>query len=92
MQWEALKADKSVARDEGGPPGSRLRLAIPSWIVGKDVLQEKESHYFNHDISQTSFSMNLVNHAHAVIAMICSLELDVQASFIRKVNAHTASY
>ena len=48
-------------------------LQIPSWVVGKDVLQEEESHYFNHDISQTSFSMNLVNHAHGVIVMIWSL-------------------
>ena len=52
--WEALKADKSVDRDEGGPPGSRLRLAIPSWLVGKDVLEQRDSTFVEHELTQSS--------------------------------------
>ena len=54
QHWEALKADRSIERDEGGPASNRRRLAIPSFLVGKDVLEEKESHFTQQEIKQTS--------------------------------------
>ncbi|CAE7828810.1 unnamed protein product [Symbiodinium sp. CCMP2592] len=54
QQWEALRANPDTERDEGGPPASRLRLAIPSWLLGKDVLQEKTSHYVDRHVAQSS--------------------------------------
>ena len=54
QQWEALKADRSIERDEGGPASCRLRLAVPAYLVGKDMLEEKTSHFTQQEIKHTS--------------------------------------
>ena len=51
-EWEALKNDPSTKRDEGGPAQSRLRLAVPAWMLGLDFYEDKKSNFMESQVQQ----------------------------------------
>ena len=45
QQWEILRLDPETERDERGPAGNRLRLQIPSNLLGKDYVEERRVNF-----------------------------------------------
>ena len=45
--WRSVESS-AARRDYGGPPGSRLRLAVPGWILGTDSFENNQSVFEEH--------------------------------------------
>ena len=50
--------DPSVERDERGPPGSRSRLQIPSYLLGKDFAEQRHGHFREHVVENKSVQVS----------------------------------
>ena len=53
-------------RDEGGPAGSRLRLQIPSNLLGKDMVEDRHGHFREQMVQSKSAPVSFQINFHIV--------------------------